>query len=314
MKAIHFLPLILLAGCGSTHVKKKIELPPLPADAPVEVFMDHPNFRYDVICDINITRRGDFISTTREAYRSNVEVEARKCGANMAFIQSLIGTTSNVTVTGYAIKKLSDADKLVDMEGLKRLGRAANLDNLEVTKKIIQDLEVNKDRDMRSPNDDTVLQFLIYENAKLGSNCPKKVINYLMKDYNVRLMKFDFKTGALGSDPRKVAACELVLKDSYPHFYNRPALLSYVNNYIVGILNYYSGSREDLIGLQKINGVLPLVMKEIKDTCAKDATSEVCSFKPRFQEIRGHIQKILPKVKDAPVKKQLNNLYQGIRV
>ncbi len=308
--------LLFLAACGSTSVKKKIQLAELGNDEKVTIYREMPTFGYEVICEVEIERKGNFVSTDLEAYRSNLEVEARKCGGKQAFLSGLsgfrYGSSANVTITGYVIRQTTEEMKIKDKEHVKKLAQATNLNNESALKKLL--IAVNPSPLKRSPHDNEILSLLLHTNAKIGLNCPAKTVNLLLNQYQVRIKNLHPKLSVLEEDPREIGFCQDVLAKSYLTITDRDKLLTYANNVTVGLLNYFSGSNEDFRKLQRVNTFLPMVMSEIKLACSKDETSSGCIMRERFQEIRAHVEKLSPKVKQPAIKKELDILRSGIKI
>ena len=298
-----------LAGCGSTAVKKIVDLPSLPEDHPVTVYTELPNFRYEVICEIDISREGSFVSTNLSSYKSNIEVEARKCGTDKGLLVGLNGTSTtstygtnyglnrstsyDIVVQGYGIRQTSEVDKLSGRETIKSFGTAVALDNITAVQKIVKD--VNKDSAKRSFNDDLLLTYVVFVNAQKGFECPKATIDYLVNGYGVWITKLNYGSDLVNSSAKDLALCGNLLTKSYLLIENRPDLLTYINNSVVGILNYATRSKSDLQKLEHLKPLLSQADEEIRKACIVSETSEICLFKKRFQELRESIKKITHK-------------------
>jgi hypothetical protein len=132
-----------------------------------------------------------------------------------------------------------------------------------------------------------------------------------MSTYSIRLTNLHPDLNRLPGEPKDIAACGTVLKQSYNKINNRVELLTYVNNFIVKTLNYYSGSAKDLQHLKSANLILPLAINEIQAACQKDDTSEACILKQRFNEIKAAVQRLSPKA-SPPIRRELDGISRGI--
>ncbi len=279
---------ILLASCGSTKVKKKIELAPLANDKYVEVYTTLPPFQYEVVCEIDISRSGNFVATDMESYKSNVAAEARKCGADKGLIENLHGWQSSsggadIKVKAYAIRQTSETDRLQG-ENVKSLATAAAIDNLPALKEILK--EVNTKPESRSTQDNLIMEHILYLTSKKGLKCPPNMTNLFIKNYGVTLNKFDYEErNFISSQAHEIVFCSEVFEKSYANFQNKDEVRRVFNDALISAIN--EPIRKDRQKkISKINRVMPLIAKDVDAACKKDALSAFCVYEKQLKDFK----------------------------
>lgn len=140
-----FIVSVLLVGCGSTSVDRKIKLDALANGVPVKIFdTELPEFDYEVVCEISIKSNGAFTSGNRSSYNEKISNEARTCGATMAINERLLGyrtqSSTNVTVTAKAIRQTSAA-RFFGKSQVEKLKLALRARNYQAIGGALQGLE-----------------------------------------------------------------------------------------------------------------------------------------------------------------------------
>lgn len=301
--------LALAAGCGSTKVEKKIELVALAPDAPVTVHNRAPNFDYEVICEINVSRSGStiFVDTDGAAYDDILSSEARKCGASEVLNTGARGFTTtygsggssaNVYVKGLAFRQKSEVQKIAT-ENYKKIGIAASAGNVPALQKLLSGL--NTDRSKRFSLDSHLLDVLLYNEAKSGNRCSIKTIAYLER-LNAKLLwvKLPEKLGGTLLENGDFTQCHGLLRKHYYEVENRQELLVHINNKTVSVLDHFTGSSKDVGLIRELVPLNALARQEINASCKVSDTDETCLLKPRFQEIGAALGKLLPKYQTRP--------------
>lgn len=297
---------LTLMSCGSTKVKKLVTLPSLSKDVEVEILTKEPDFGYEIICDVTITRKGNFVSTQLEAYKSNMKRIVRDCGTKLGLLVRLSGTSTtsysvinnqlasstghNIMVKGYAIRQTTEKMKITDKETVKKLVTAFSFGNTKVIDLLLKD--VNNEQKMRSPYDEKVLQTILRQNASLGAKCNEKSIRHFHEKYNVKLSKLREKIGKFReASPGNLIYCDGFLNYNYENIKNKLEVAKYVHKKAFDVLKYYSGKRSEKKML-KIASVIPKISSDIKKACTQDETSELCLYRGEYQALKDMIIKI----------------------
>jgi hypothetical protein len=282
---------LLFTACATTsNIVKHQELPPLPATAEVYVHTEKmPDYTFEVVCEANV--EGYMAGYQLKSYEAQAKSLARKCGTDTALVESVSSYGERSMARIKAILKKSEDSKLVDTETIKKIATAASLNNVGNLKELLKNTNLNKDPKQRSNIDTSLLETLVLKLADKAQSCPKKAIDFLMKDYGIYLSGVETQ-GSIYVSTGNVLNCNSpVIAKSYTNFKNKEDSIFAINNAITESMNRSYTSLYK-VAYSNYLKLYPQIIKDVETSCGKDPLSRLCSMKPNLQELNKFASKL----------------------